>query len=70
MPEIWYFKDDKQHRYFPDIFIPAENKIIEVKSNYTLWSSKTVNYQKRDACLKLGFLFEFWIFSGDQLTIL
>ena len=36
MPAIWYEMDNIKHRYYPDIFIPCENRIIEVKSTYTL----------------------------------
>ena len=37
MPEFWYFTDDsKKHRYFPDVYIPKDNLIYEVKSEYTL----------------------------------
>ena len=30
-----YYIDDKKHLYYPDIYIPEYNKIIEVKSTYT-----------------------------------
>lgn len=36
MPEIWWEDDNmKKHRYYPDIFIKSQNRIIEVKSNWT-----------------------------------
>ena len=45
MPEIWYIgTDNKQHRYFPDVYIPKTNTIYEVKSEYTL----NVEYKKNE----------------------
>jgi len=36
MPELWYHESDgSKRRYFPDIYIPKENLLIEVKSEYT-----------------------------------
>jgi hypothetical protein len=66
MPEIWYFKDGKKHRYFPDIFIPKENKIIEVKSDYTLKLHLEANLLKKLRCLELGFNFEFRIYDANM----
>ena len=36
VPHFMYSHKGKIKRYFPDIFIPSENLIIEVKSTYTL----------------------------------
>jgi hypothetical protein len=37
VPEIWYNGlDNRRHRYFVDIFIPHQNRCIEVKSDYTI----------------------------------
>lgn len=62
MPTIWYIHHNKKKRYFPDIFIESENKIIEVKSDYTMQASLMMNYAKRDASIEHGYSFEFWIF--------
>lgn len=35
MPECWYYIETKYRRYFPDIYIPKDNLVIEVKSTYT-----------------------------------
>lgn len=62
--EIWYkTKDDKNHRYYPDIYLIKENKIIEVKSVYTYSQQKDINTAKAMRCLELGYSFEFWIFD-------
>jgi len=62
MPEIWYYtSDQKKHRYYPDIFIISENKIIEVKSEYTYDVNLEINLLKQQACLDAGYKFEFKI---------
>ncbi len=59
MPEIWYYHDGKRRRYYPDIFIPAENKLIDVKSDYTMSVDVEVNNLKAKACIDKGFIFKF-----------
>jgi hypothetical protein len=45
-PEIWWTDaEGKLHRYFSDFFIPSTNKVIEVKSTWTL--------EKGIQCLKI-----------------
>jgi len=62
MPEIWYHTSDKKkHRYYPDIFIISENKIIEVKSEWTYNLHLKKNLLKQQACLDAGYKFEFKI---------
>ncbi len=56
---IYITIDGKEHRYYPDIYIVSENKIIEVKSVYTYNKNKEVNELKRKACLDAGLNFEF-----------
>lgn len=63
VPEIWYFNNEINHRYFPDIFIPNENRIIEVKSTWTYEKEKDKNLLKAQACRDSGYIFEFWIFD-------
>ena len=58
MPEIFYEFEGKRRRYYPDIFIPKENLIIEVKSDYTLNKEWEKNQAKFDATKKLGFNFK------------
>jgi len=60
--EIWYSKEGKSHKYFPDIFIKSINTIFEVKSNFTFSQKREINFLKRDACLKKGINFEFLIY--------
>lgn len=58
MPKINYEYDGKIHRYYPDIYIPKENMIIEVKSDYTFNFDLERNNAKFDATKKLGFIFK------------
>ena len=51
----------KQHRYYPDIYIISENKVIEVKSEYTMSKNIEVNLLKMKATLDKRIGFEFKI---------
>jgi glutathione peroxidase-family protein len=67
MPEIWYCMDDGKYRYYyPDIYIPDENLIIEVKSPYTYYELefKKTDY-KRKAVEALGYKFKLLIFDKN-----
>lgn len=62
VPTIWYMKPNgKRARYYPDIFIPQRNWIIEVKSVYTFLANKETNLLKRKACIEAGYKFNFII---------
>lgn len=59
--KISYISNDKEHVYFPDFYIKSENKIIEVKSEYTYNKDLEVNMLKKEACESLGLKFDFVI---------
>jgi len=59
--KIFYYRNKKKRRYYPDIYIKSENRIIEVKSKYTYESHITINNLKKQACLDKGLAFEFKI---------
>jgi hypothetical protein len=61
---IYIDKDNKQHKYYPDLFCISENKIYETKSDYIFTKELEKNFQKRKACLDMGFNFEFYIFDA------
>jgi hypothetical protein len=67
VPHPKYFDPiaSKTRTYYPDIFIPHENRVIEVKSNYYYKRDKTVNLCKAEAIRQLGFRFEFWVFDKN-----
>jgi len=65
VPRIPYKMEEKQKYYFPDIFIPHENYIIEVKSTWT-YNCKTDSIkQKAEACKSLGYKYEIWVYDGS-----
>lgn len=66
MPKITYYLNGKVKRYYPDIWIKSENKIIEVKSYYTYKKDLIKNIMKALATRKLKFDFEFWIYDKKQ----
>ncbi len=60
---IKYSIDNKDKYYFPDIYIPSENRIIEVKSTWTFSLDTDKILCKRDATIAEGYIFELWIFN-------
>lgn len=71
VPIIFYLYNGKMSRYYLDLFIKNENKIIEVKSEWTYKLHEQRNMAKKEECIKQGFKFEFWIFNNKkELTIL
>jgi hypothetical protein len=58
-------RDGNKHRYYPDIYIISLNKILEVKSEYTMSCNIQKNKLKKEATEKLGILFEYKIWVGD-----
>lgn len=64
IPRIKYILNDKNKYYFPDIYIKSENKIIEVKSNWT-YKCKEDNIQEKSNATKLaGYEYEIWIYDN------
>lgn len=53
--------DNNEHIYIPDIYIIPENKIIEVKSQFTYNINPEINELKKNACINSGIDFEFII---------
>ena len=62
------------NKYYPDIYIPKENRLIEVKSRW--WfdgnggdkykSRYENNMRKKEAAIKAGYKFEFWVFENKK----
>lgn len=69
MPKITYSINNKSHRYYPDIWLKSINKIIEVKSNYTYKLQLVKNIHKALATKKLGYNFEFWIYTPEKKKV-
>ena len=70
MPVIKYYLGKKTKRYFPDIYIPHENKIIEVKSIWTYRRNLVKNNIKALSTRSLGFEYETWVFNEKGQIIL
>jgi len=65
VPEIWYDDDEGlKHRHFVDIFIPSQNKCIEVKSTWTAEKKKDNIFKKQQAGKNLGYNYEIWIYNS------
>jgi len=64
VPRVQYEMDGKKKYYFPDIFVPHENKIIEVKSEWTLKLKPEQIQLKKKACEEQGFRYEIWCFDA------
>ena len=75
---FWTDSSDIRHRYFADIYIPEEKRIIEIKSTWTYSlpiSFSPINHEKIKLvplkCLKLGYSYEYWVFDakGNRTVI-
>ncbi len=68
VPVIWY--NDllgEKHRHFVDIFIPSQNKCIEIKSS---WTVKRENvFLKQNAAKELGYNYEIWVYNEKGVII-
>ena len=64
VPHVEYIMEEKKHFYFPDIYIPHENKIIEVKSTWTFNKKNDITMAKAKSCKEKGYCFELWIYDG------
>lgn len=65
VPTIWYYDNDGvKRRHFVDIFIPSQNRCIEVKSDYTITIKKSNIFLKQEAGKKLGYEYEIWVFKS------
>jgi hypothetical protein len=65
VPVIWYNDaNDKKHRHYVDIYIPLQNKCIEVKSTWTFKTQKETIFLKQNAAKELGYLYEIWVYDN------
>jgi hypothetical protein len=66
IPRIEYEIDNKKKYYFPDIYLPKENKIIEVKSTWTFEKKKEITFKKATSTKDKGYNFEIWIYKNSK----
>lgn len=67
IPTIEYLVEGKKHVYFPDFFIKSENKIIEVKSEWTIQLRRENIEEKAFATVKAGYKYEIWIYTDKKI---
>jgi hypothetical protein len=64
VPEIWYNDTNgKKHRHYVDIFIPSQNKCIEVKSRWTYKLQINSVILKETSAKELGYNYEIWVYD-------
>jgi hypothetical protein len=64
VPEIWYEDENgKKHRHYVDIFIPSQNKCVEIKSTWTAEKKKDCIFLKQKAGKALGYNYEIWVYN-------
>jgi len=67
VPQIWYDDENgKKHRHYVDIYIPSQNRCIEVKSTWTAEKKKDNIYLKQNAGKELGYKYEIWIYNAKK----
>lgn len=67
VPTIWYNDEQhKKHRHYVDIFIPSQNRCIEVKSTWTAEKKKDNIFLKQEAAKQLGYNYEIWIYNAKK----
>lgn len=69
IPTIEYHINDIKHVYFPDFFIKSENKIIEVKSEWTIQLRRGNVQEKALATIKAGYKYEIWIYNDKKVKM-
>lgn len=67
IPRIKYKIGEKEKYYFPDIYLPKENKIIEVKSTYTYTFKHSNIEEKKKATIAEGYNYEIWIYTNKKI---
>lgn len=55
IPTIDYFFNNADRKYFPDIWIPTINTIVEVKSEYTMNQHYDMNIAKHNFTEEAGY---------------
>jgi hypothetical protein len=69
IPTIEYDINDVKHVYFPDFFIKSENKVIEVKSEWTIQLRRGNVQEKALATIKAGYKYEIWIYNDRKVKV-
>ena len=67
---IYIGNDGKNHRHYVDIFIPTQNRCIEVKSEWTAKYVTSNIFLKQQASKDLGYNYEIWVYNkkGEKIN--
>jgi hypothetical protein len=67
VPIIWYNDENgKKHRHYVDIFIPSQNRCIEVKSTWTAKQNEHNIFLKQSAAKELGYKYSIWVYNNKK----
>ena len=69
VPTIEYHINDTKHVYFPDFMIKSENKIIEIKSEWTIQLKRGNVEEKALATVKAGYNYEIWVYNDKKVKV-
>jgi hypothetical protein len=69
IPTVEYYIGETKHVYFPDFFIKSENKIIEVKSEWTIKIARGNVEEKALATVKAGYKYEIWLYNDKKVKL-
>jgi len=69
IPTVEYHIGDIKHVYFPDIYIKSENKIIEIKSEWTIKLARGNIQEKAEATVKAGYKYEIWVYNDKKVKL-
>jgi UDP-N-acetylglucosamine 1-carboxyvinyltransferase len=64
IPEVFKKLGIKLERRGDDIFIPSQNRCVEVKSTWTMKKKKDNIFLKQNAAKMLGYNYEIWVYNG------
>lgn len=69
IPTIDYYINDIKHVYFPDFHIKSENKVIEIKSEWTIQLKQGNVEDKGLATIKSGYKYEIWVYNDKKVKV-
>jgi hypothetical protein len=70
VPEIWYNDiNGKRRRHYVDIFIPSQNKCIEIKSTWTFKKQQDIVFLKKQAAQDVNYLYEIWVYDNKGIKV-
>jgi hypothetical protein len=64
IPTFWYDFESKQHKYYPDIYLPEKNTIIEVKSFYYFNKDMEKNIAKAKKVISDNYIFFVYVYNN------